>query len=89
MGYVTLDQLGKCGCARCNTGHLPLVAGHCVDIDGDYWHDCAVVRRALNLDRCRHCGKPPEADGDHSCPCPHRDDDCPDHPIGNEGDEHG
>lgn len=30
---------------------------------------------------CRHCGKPPEDDGDHSCPCPYRDDDCPDHPL--------
>jgi len=30
---------------------------------------------------CRHCGKPPDADGDHSCPCPYRDDDCPDHPL--------
>ena len=30
---------------------------------------------------CRHCGKPPEADGDHSCPCPYRDDECPDHPL--------
>lgn len=29
---------------------------------------------------CAHCGAPPEADGDHSCPCPHRDEDCPDHP---------
>lgn len=29
---------------------------------------------------CRHCGKPPEADGDHSCTCPHPDDFCPDHP---------
>ena len=30
--------------------------------------------------RCRHCGKPPEADGDHTCPCPNPDDFCPDHP---------
>jgi len=30
---------------------------------------------------CRHCGSPPESDGDHSCPCPYRDDDCPDHPL--------
>jgi hypothetical protein len=28
---------------------------------------------------CHHCGSPPDADGDHSCPCPHRDEDCPDH----------
>lgn len=30
---------------------------------------------------CRHCGKPPEADGDHSCPCPYTDDECKDHPL--------
>ena len=30
---------------------------------------------------CRHCGKPPEQDGDHSCPCPHSDNECPDHPL--------
>jgi len=29
---------------------------------------------------CRHCGKPPEADGDHSCSCPYPNDFCPDHP---------
>jgi hypothetical protein len=28
---------------------------------------------------CHHCGLPPEADGDHSCPCPNRDEECPDH----------
>lgn len=31
---------------------------------------------------CRHCGKQPDADGDHSCPCPYTDADCPDHPSG-------
>ena len=30
--------------------------------------------------RCHHCGKPDEADGDHSCPCPYRDEECHDHP---------
>lgn len=30
---------------------------------------------------CRHCGKPSETDGDHSCPCPYSDDACPDHPL--------
>jgi len=30
-------------------------------------------------DSCRHCGKPPEADGDHSCPCPNPDGLCPEH----------
>jgi len=29
--------------------------------------------------RCHHCGKLPDADGDHSCPCPYPDDECPDH----------
>jgi hypothetical protein len=24
-------------------------------------------------ERCRHCGKRPEADGDHNCTCPHPD----------------
>lgn len=28
---------------------------------------------------CWHCGSPPDADGDHSCPCPYRDEECPDH----------
>jgi hypothetical protein len=33
------------------------------------------------VDLCHHCGKPDEADGDHSCSCPHRDEVCADHPI--------
>lgn len=28
---------------------------------------------------CPHCGSPPDEDGDHSCPCPYRDEECPDH----------
>ena len=36
--------------------------------------------RAFTANVCRHCGSLPEADGDHSCPCPYRDDECPDHP---------
>lgn len=28
---------------------------------------------------CRHCGALAEEDGDHSCPCPYRDEECPDH----------
>lgn len=28
---------------------------------------------------CRHCGRLPDADGDHSCPCPYPDHECPDH----------
>jgi hypothetical protein len=35
---------------------------------------------SIRPDLCRHCGKPPEADGDHNCPCPNPDDFCPDHP---------
>lgn len=31
--------------------------------------------------RCHHCGQPDEVDGDHSCPCPHTDDECRDHPA--------
>ncbi len=37
-------------------------------------------------DTCYHCGKEPEADGDHTCPCPYPDglcpvhDQCPDEP---------
>jgi hypothetical protein len=30
-------------------------------------------------DRCHHCARLPEADGDHSCTCPHPDETCPDH----------
>jgi hypothetical protein len=30
---------------------------------------------------CNHCDKTPERDGDHTCPCPHRDEECPDHPL--------
>jgi hypothetical protein len=35
---------------------------------------------AENDARCRHCGKAPEADGDHSCPCPYTDAECKIHP---------
>lgn len=28
---------------------------------------------------CRHCGRTPEEDGDHTCPCPHPDGLCPEH----------
>lgn len=40
------------------------------------------MRRATEtavLDGCRHCGALPDADGDHTCPCPNPDDDCPTH----------
>lgn len=30
--------------------------------------------------RCRHCGNLGTAGPDHTCSCPHRDEDCPDHP---------
>lgn len=39
---------------------------------------CYVAHR-FNEDRCKHCGKRPEADGDHNCPCPYSDADCPNH----------
>jgi hypothetical protein len=35
------------------------------------------LRRAR--DRCHHCGALPDPDGDHTCPCPHRDDECAEH----------
>lgn len=28
---------------------------------------------------CWHCGADSDPDGDHSCPCPHHDNDCPWH----------
>jgi hypothetical protein len=31
--------------------------------------------------KCRHCGSLPDEDGDHSCPCPNRDEDCREHPA--------
>lgn len=35
-----------------------------------------VGSRSTAQELCRHCGAPPEADGDHSCPCPYSDEDC-------------
>jgi hypothetical protein len=33
------------------------------------------------LGTCSHCGRlGSDPDGDHSCPCPHPDATCPDHP---------
>lgn len=47
--------------------------------------DWIVGRELLRLidgpDACRHCGRLPEADGDHSCTCPYSDAECPDHPA--------
>jgi len=34
---------------------------------------------SLPVDACYHCGRLPDADGDHSCPCPKRDGECPEH----------
>lgn len=28
---------------------------------------------------CIHCGRLADEDGDHTCPCPNRDGECPDH----------
>lgn len=41
-------------------------------------------RRVIESDEkgalvCNHCGALPESDGDHSCPCPFPDHECPDH----------
>lgn len=32
-------------------------------------------------ERCHHCGKPPEADGDHTCSCPLSDSECLEHTL--------
>lgn len=37
--------------------------------------------KAVSEDACRHCGALPEADGDHSCPCPYSDQECADHAV--------
>ena len=29
---------------------------------------------------CRHCGNVGKPADDHTCPCPHGDETCPDHP---------
>ncbi len=45
MGYVKEgDPFPVCTCKTCEAGHL--TAGHCVDIDGDYWHDCKATLTA-------------------------------------------
>jgi hypothetical protein len=36
-------------------------------------------------ERCHHCGSLPDSDGDHSCPCPYTDDECPLHPKPGDG----
>lgn len=45
------------------------------------YEDTRDAIRAAAASICRHCGALPEADGDHSCPCPHSDQNCPDHPV--------
>lgn len=45
-----------------------------------FWDAVRALEDQGRAPLCRHCGKPPEADGDHPCPCPYRDDNCPDHP---------
>lgn len=37
--------------------------------------------RRAEVNHCHHCGRPDEADGDHTCLCPNRDEDCDLHPI--------
>lgn len=41
------------------------------------WFDVGTL---APIEGCRHCGQTSDPDGDHSCPCPHSDEDCPDHP---------
>jgi hypothetical protein len=44
-------------------------------------HADARAYRAYALLACHHCGKTPDADGDHTCPCPFHDNDCKEHPA--------
>lgn len=37
------------------------------------------VAYALPVDACYHCGRRDEPDGDHTCLCPKRDGECPEH----------
>lgn len=34
-----------------------------------------------HLTACHHCLYVGPTGGDHTCPCPHHDNDCPDHPL--------
>lgn len=34
---------------------------------------------ALMSESCHHCGRPPDDDGDHTCPCPLTDSECFEH----------
>lgn len=66
MSYVSLEDLSTCFCKSCENGLL--TGGHCVDIDGDYWHNCYAVKKDLGkvIDPCPECeaGKCGNCDGD-------------------------
>lgn len=69
-------------CPRCGEGRVPWD-------DGLRCLGCGFEGRLTGRERmefvrrqqqaCRHCGSLPDDDGDHSCPCPYRDGECPDH----------
>lgn len=81
----------KANCANCGEKVEVLVTGEptlrqtddggwMVVIPADGW-DWDLHKMGHIESRCRHCGQGPEVDGDHSCPCPYPDADCPDHPA--------
>ena len=39
MGYTS--DVGFCNCGDCARGVVTY--GHCVDIDGDWWHECPAL----------------------------------------------
>jgi hypothetical protein len=39
------------------------------------------LREPVDQSWCRHCGDVGPAGSDHTCPCPHRDEDCALHPA--------
>lgn len=43
-------------------------------------HECMENFAIADPTRCRHCGATDDVDGDHSCPCPQRDEECTRHP---------
>lgn len=42
-------------------------------------HETCESFQVILPDICRHCGSGADPDGDHTCPCPYRDEDCPTH----------
>ena len=44
-----------------------------------WWYAAADAVIAAYESTCRHCGRGPDADADHSCPCPYTDAECPGH----------